>query len=132
MTTSYPDSKLVYNPKTQKKETKTEWKTHLEERNEFIERFGEEEFNKIAKSDENWAKLQFLPIPAPFNWLFGHFQRMYRYAPGDGWGGKIFGPAEINEYCKCFKVDFNIEEKHLLLQIKDWAVETIAELRKSD
>lgn len=123
----FPITKKVLKEGTPK--THTEYKCHLDERNDFIKKFGEEAFNEACKNDERMAKLNFLPIPKPYNWLFSHFTRIYKYASSDAFGNKRLLPIDIINYCNCFNVDLTIGEKKLIFLMNDWATETVSELK---
>lgn len=128
----YPERTKVYNPKSSKKETKTKYVANIEKREDFIKKFGQEEFNRISESDEKWNKLKDIPIPHPFMWLFRHFLMIWRHCEHDLNGNKIFRPVDITQYSECFEVKFTIEEKRLMLLMKEWASSTIIELTSKD
>ena len=122
---------LKANPTTHKTEktTVTEWKTGAEEREDFVKKFGEKKLEEIAKKDERYARLQFLPFPEGFSWITNHFMKIWRHCETDINGNRIFTPRQIVDYCECFGIKINCHERMLILKMKEWATEAIAELK---
>ncbi len=129
---SVKKSIIKTNPKTHKAETttETEWKTGAEERENFIKRFGEDKLKEIAKMDENYEKLMFLQFPEGFDWIINHFLKIWRHCETDLNGNRIFTPRQIIDYCNCFGVKMTYHERLLVLKMKEWTVEAIAELKR--
>ena len=130
----YPHSaeRSVYNPKTKKQEKKRYTITNLEKRDKFIKSFGDKEFRKICLQDDSYAKLQDIPFPPGWTWLFNHFYSMWRHCECDFNGNRIFTPKVITDYCECFKVKLTVREKREVMMMHEWASMAIAELEKNN
>lgn len=122
--------KPFLNPKTRKKETRTEYVCNAQRRDGFIEKFGEAEFDRISSADEEWGKLRDIPFPKGTGWLFDHFYRIWTGCTVDFSGNKILTPREILDYCECFGVRLSYRERRLIMDMRRWAFEAIAELDK--
>ncbi|MBO7715784.1 MAG: hypothetical protein J6S85_19635 [Methanobrevibacter sp.] len=111
--------------------TKVERFCHRDERDSFIKKFGQQEFEEVCKIDENMSRLQDKPIPACFRWLFEHFLTIFYSCEIDINGNRIFRPVDIKDYCETFGIEMSYKERHLLLEMKSWAGETIVELEEN-
>lgn len=118
------------NPKTHKKETKTTYVCNAQKRDDFISKFGQSEFDRISAADEDWGKLRDIPFPKGTKWLFSHFYEMWSGCAADFSGNKILTPREITDYCVCFGVRLSYRERRLIMDMRRWAFEAIAELDK--
>jgi hypothetical protein len=105
------------------------WKTKLDERNDFIKKFGESEFNKICQTDEKFAKLKDLDFPKGCSWLFNHFYSIWKDCECDINGNKIFTPKQIMDYCLCFGIQMTFRERQEIMMIKEWAFEGISKVK---
>ncbi len=47
-------------------------------------------------------------------------------------GNAIFTYRTVNEYVECMKVPFTVEDKQYLFKMKNWALESISELKEKD
>lgn len=128
----HPVKHSVLNPTTKKKEEKTEWKTNVDKREDFIKKFGIKKFNEVCKVDPKWAELQDIPIPNGFNWLWYHFLQIWRHCESDLNGNKIFTPRQITDYCECFSVEMTARERRQIMMFEEWAEITISKLHKDD
>lgn len=120
------------NPRTHKMEhsTKKEWTSNAERMSDFIKKFGESKFNEISKVDEKFAELHYLDFPIGSDWIVNHFFQIWKHCEYDINGNKIFTPKQILDYCECFGVYMTYREKQLIMKMKEWAIEAIAELKK--
>ena len=91
---------------------------------------GEDKLKEIAKMDENYEKLMFLQFPEGFDWIINHFLKIWRHCETDLNGNRIFTPRQIIDYCNCFGVKMTYHERLLVLKMKEWTVEAIAELKR--
>lgn len=121
----------VLNGKKDKPEKKSTRTCHREERDSFIDKFGQKEFDEVCEIDEHYAKLKDIPIPACFRWLFEHFLTIFYSCEIDINGNRIFRPVDIKDYCETFGIEMSYKERHLLLQMKSWAGETIVGLEEN-
>lgn len=108
-----------------------EWTSNADKREDFVKKFGEKKFLELCKDDERLAELQPIPFPEGFTWLSNHFFKIWRHCEIDINGNRIFTPRQIIDYCECFGVKMTYPERKMILKMKEWAVEAIAEL-KSD
>lgn len=128
----HPVKHSVMNPTTKKKEDKTEWKTNIDKREDFIKKFGIKKFNEICKADPKWAELQDIPMPEGFQWLWYHFLQIWRHCESDLSGNKIFTPRQITDYCECFCVDMTVRERRQIMAFEEWAQVTVSKMLKTD
>lgn len=127
--TPYAVHRSVINPSTKKSEQKTEWKTKVEDRENFIKTFGEKRFKQVCKEDPKFAELDFLPFPEGFNWIVQQFLKIWRHCEIDINGNRIFTPRTIIDYCNCFGINLNYHERQFIIKMKEWVVEAIAQLK---
>lgn len=103
---------------------------NVDKRKKFIEAFGKEKFLELAKTDERYKKLLSIKLPDECQWLWRHFQRIWRDAERDMNGYPIITPQTVLVYMEYYCVNFDVKQRELIMQMKLWAIETIAELRK--
>ena len=103
---------------------------HKEERDSFISKFGEKEFERVCVEDKTWAKLQDIEIPPEYSWLFEQFLNMWWSCERDFNGNVIFRPKDILDYEIFIGIQFTYKERGLLLQMKYWAAETVYEVKE--
>lgn len=103
---------------------------NADKRKRFIKAFGRERFLELAKTDERYERLLPIKIPDGCQWLWRHFQRIWRDAEHDMNGYPIITPQTVLAYMEYYCVDFDVKQRELVMQMKLWAIETIAELRK--
>lgn len=93
-----------------------------------MERFGEERFRKLTETDSYYGKFKEPEIPPGCRWIFGQFMYIWTNAEVDGMSGRRqFSFRLLNEYETCMKVPLSVAEKKLLLRMRGWAEEVIAE-----
>lgn len=110
------------------RETSRNGVVNVDRREEFKERFGEERFEKLMKSDSYYRKFRDPEIPPGCKWMFSQFLYVWGNAPRDGMTGNVlFTFSTINEYVECMKAPLSLAEKKLMLRMSHWAKETIAE-----
>ncbi len=113
------------------KETKeTEWKRNSETRDKFIEQFGYEKFIKLGETDEEWKKLQDIPPPPQYEWIFGHFLKIWQGCEWSFGGSIIFTYRQILDYEQCMHVPLRVCDKELLMKMKAWACNQIADMKE--
>lgn len=98
----------------------------------FIKKFGKERFLEVCKRDERYKKLQEIPVPPEYSWIFKHFMQIWQNAEHDMMGNVIFTFRTINEYVECMKVPLSVLDKKQLFKMKSWALETIAEFKDKE
>lgn len=54
---------------------------------------------------------------------------MWKCCEIDMMGNRIFTPRHIMDYCECFGIPLTYRERQLILKLKEWANEAIAELK---
>ena len=111
--------------------SKTHYRTKAEERTDFIKKFGEDAFNQVSRVDDKWKKLKELPIPDGFAWLWGVFLQIWKMCERDFNGNIIFTARSVLDYEQCFGVTLSISDRQYLFKMKDWACETVYELKNS-
>lgn len=118
------------NHQTRKNEEKTEWTSGAEKRQDFINKFGEKKFQEVAKKDKRYAELEFIPFPECYTWLVNQFFNIWKNCEVDMMGNKIFTPRQILDYCECFGTPMTYRERKMIMKMKEWAEEAIAELKR--
>ena len=114
------------------KQTKTEYKTHIEEREDFIKVNGKKKFDDVCKVSKRHAELQDIPIPDGFKWVWSHFLEIWRHCESDINGNRIFTPKQITDYSECFGVEFTVREKKEIMMFEEWAEVSISRLKKKE
>lgn len=122
-----------------KESSETEWVRNVDKRENFIKKFGgkdrelgEKKFLEVCKKDPNYEKLQDILCPPQYSWIFKHFMQIWQNAEHDMMGNVVFTFRTINEYVECFKVPLTVEDKEELFKMKNWALETISELKEKE
>lgn len=130
--TPHAEERPYLDPKTKKKKTKTIYVTNYDKREDFIKKFKQKGFERACQHDENMAKLQDIPIPPCFEWLFGHFLRIWRHCETDINGNIMLGPRQILDYMNCFNIYFTVRERDEILMFKEWATISISQVKKEN
>ena len=86
----------------------------------------------MGERDEKWKKLREIPIPPEYSWIFKQFMQIWQGCEYDFVGNVIFTFRTINDYVECMKVPLTVEDKKMLLKMKAWACNTIAELKEKE
>lgn len=106
---------------------------NCDQRKSLIDRFGEQRFKELQQKDSRYKKYQEPEVPAGCKWLFGQFMYIWQNCEVDSFSGqRIFTFRTLNEYTDCMGTKLSILEKKLLLQMKHWADEQIAEFEMTD
>lgn len=109
-------------------ETKYETMRHCEERDNFIEQFGIDKFDKETQPGRTFEKYVDIPIPKQYQYVWDHFMDMWSLSEIDINGNRRFTFGTVKEYQDLFGYDFSIADKKMFFKIKNWALETIYEL----
>lgn len=83
----------------------------------------------MGKLDKKYEKLQDIPIPSQYRWIWKHFLNIWYECEHDFNGNIIFNYRTINDYVECMQVPLNVLDKKLLLKMKHWANEVVYDLR---
>lgn len=78
------------------------------------------------------AMLKDIPLPSDYTWLFSHFLMIWQNCEYDLSGTKVFHFRDITDYEKVFGVSFTYHERRMIVKMKNWAFEIIAEFQKED
>lgn len=89
-------------------------------------------FKELCKKSPTTAKLQDIPIPKQYEWIWKHFLNIWYQCEYDMVGNIIFTYATVNEYVECMKVPLTVLDKKCLFKMKGWALETISEVREKE
>lgn len=116
--------------KTGKKLESSERSRHCIDRDNMVKRFGKDRFDKLVQNDSHYKMYREPEIPQGYKWIWRQYMFIRNNCGYDFNGNCIFTFQTINEYEKCMKVRFTIDEKYLLFRINGWAMESIAELDK--
>lgn len=90
---------------------------------------GREKFEQLAKTSERFEKLQDIPFPVQYSWIWGHFLAIWGQCETDLMGNRIFTYRTINEYMECMKVPLTVVDKRILFKMKTWANEQIEKMK---
>lgn len=127
---------MVLNKKGEKSED-TEYVRNAEVREQFIETRGRgdyqrgyDAFYKLGEQDEKWKKLRDIPPPVQYEWIFGHFLKIWQGCEWSFGGTIIFTYRQILDYEECMHVPFRVRDKELLMKMKAWACNQIAEMKE--
>ena len=112
-----------------KEQKETKWLRNADARDKFINQHGMEKFLKNCEIDEKWRNLQDIPIPARFEWLFKHFLNIWQGCEWSFGGSIIFTFQTIKDYQECMHVPFRVYDKKLLMKMKAWACNQIADMK---
>lgn len=116
-------TKLVDGKQTTIKETKR----HIEEREQIIKEGGIEKLQKLQKLDpKRYGKLDYLELPKCYKWIWEQFYAMWSYAERDMGGNAVITPRTILDYEECFAVNFTVDERRLILRMKNYVAAAIA------
>lgn len=118
--------------KNGKAEKKNKIVRKRDKRDDFIKKFGEKEFDKIAQADEQWNELKDLPFPKGTVWLFNHFYNIWVHCEVNFNGDYLYTPKTILEYETFTGVSFSLKERSLLLKMGDWARSSINKVKTED
>lgn len=91
---------------------------------------GERKFLQAVEKDPSWEKLLDIPCPPEYEWIYYHFLELWRFCEHDMNGNAILTFRTLNDYVECMKVPFTVEEKRLILKMKEWAQATIEDVRE--
>lgn len=112
---------------------------NVDKREDFIKKFGgkdrklgEKKFLEVCEKDPTFKKLQEIPCPSEYAWIFKHFMNIWQNAEYDMMGNIIFTYRTINEYVECMKAPLTVADKKELFKMKVWALNTISELKEKD
>ena len=112
---------------------------NVEKRENFIKKFGgkdrtlgEKKFLEVCKIDPTFKKLQDIPPPPQYKWIFRQFLQIWQGCECDMMGNVILTFRTINDYVECMKVPLTVEDKKCILKMKAWAMNTIAEMKDSE
>lgn len=115
----------------------TEYVRNADTREDFINKFGGgdyqkgyEAFLKVCLKDKKWEKLKDISIPEQYEWIFSHFLNIWQGCEWSFSGSIIFSFRTIEEYESCMKVPLRVCDKKLLLKMKAWACNQIAEMEE--
>lgn len=84
---------------------------------------------KLGELDEKYKKLQDIPIPDKYQWIWKHFLLIWKECEYDMVGNIIFTYRTVNDYVECMKVPLTVDDKKCLFKMKDWALEIVHEVR---
>lgn len=84
---------------------------------------------KLCEFDEDKKKLLDIPIPEQYQWIWKHFLNIWRESEYDMMGNVIFTYRTVNDYVECMKVPLSVDDKKCLFKMKNWALETIHEVK---
>lgn len=87
---------------------------------------------KLGEKNEKWASLRDIEIPEQYLWIWSHFLTIWQNCERDAFGNVVFTFRTINDYVECMKPNLTIQDKKVLLKMKNWASETIYELSHKD
>ena len=112
---------------------------NVDKREDFIKKFGgkdrklgEKKFLEVCEKDPTFKKLQEIPCPSEYAWIFKHLMNIWQNAEYDMMGNIIFTYRTINEYVECMKAPLTVADKKELFKMKVWALNTISELKEKD
>lgn len=126
----YSKTQPVYDSKKTKKESKPVFTCNRDIRDDFIKKFGKKEFERVCLEDERMNKLQDIPVPTEYSWLFEQFINIWYNTERDFNGNVIFTPRTILDYEQFIGISFSYKERKLLLSMKTWAQTAIVEVER--
>lgn len=91
-----------------------------------------EEFDRLCAMDESKAKLKDIPIPKQYSWIWRHFLSIWYQCEHDMMGNIIFTYRTVNDYVECMKVPLTVLDKKYLFKMKEWAIESVSEVRDKE
>jgi len=103
---------------------------NVDKREDFVKKFGKKRFLEVCKKDPTFKKLQEIPCPPEYSWIFNHFMTIWQNAEYDMMGNVIFTYRTINDYVECMKVPLTVMDKKELFKMKTWAMNAISELKE--
>ena len=104
---------------------------NIDERDDFIRKFGKDRFLEVCKIDPKFDRLQDIPVPEDCLWLWSHFLTLFYSCAIDMNGNRILRPVDILDYCECFGINMTYRERRLMLSMKHWACSVIYQLENS-
>ncbi|MBO6130977.1 MAG: hypothetical protein J6P28_03315 [Treponema sp.] len=118
--------------KTGKVREETETGIRNSDRRDFLKsKFGEEKWNNLVKNDSHYKRYKEPEVPNGCRWIFNQFLYIYfnsGFSPMSGASMMTF--QSLNDYVMCMGAPLTIAEKKLILKMKGWAGEVIADFDK--
>lgn len=106
--------------------------SRLEIRENALKTLGKDRFEVMKQKDPmHWGALDDIPIPQKYVYIWNIFLAVWRQCGVDFYGNRIISAREIEDYLRFVGKDFRICEKRMIMHIRDWAMETVAEVRET-
>lgn len=86
----------------------------------------------MTQTDERYKKLENIPLPDGYSWLWSVFLDIWRNCERDMAGNVVLTTRSLIDYENCFEVDLGIYNKRLLIKMKNWAQEAIYKVESEE